>query len=61
MSDNIELMQRFRAAATKFIEAVDSAPQLETELFLANLSHSMAELYSIALSLPPGTRDNRHK
>lgn len=36
MSDNIELMRRFRAAATKFIEAVDSAPHLETEVFLAN-------------------------
>ena len=52
MSDNIELMQRFRAAATKFIDAVDSAPHLETEVFLANVSRSMAELYSIALSLP---------
>jgi len=52
MSDNIELMHRFRAAATKFIEAVDSAPHLETEVFLANVSHSMAELYSVALSLP---------
>jgi hypothetical protein len=52
MSDNIELMQRFRAAAMKFIEAVDSAPHLETEVFLVNVSHSMAELYSIALSLP---------
>ena len=52
MSDNIELMQRFRAAAAKFIEAVDSAPHLETKVFLANVGHSMAELYSIALSLP---------
>ena len=47
-----ELMHRFRAAATKFIEAVDSAPHLETEVFLANVSYSMAELYSVALSLP---------
>jgi hypothetical protein len=53
MSDNAELMQRFRAAAKKFIEAVDSAPHLETETFLANMSRCMAELYSIALSLPP--------
>jgi Domain of unknown function (DUF5063) len=52
MSDNTELMRRFRAAATKFIEAVDSAPHFETEVFLANVGHSMAELYSIALSLP---------
>lgn len=60
MSDNIELMRRFRAAATKFIEAVDSAPHLETEVFLANVGHSMAELYSIALSVPamePETTD----
>src|SRR5215472_2839354 len=53
MSDDSELMQRFRAAANKFIEAVDSAPHLETETFLANVSHRMAELYSVALSLPP--------
>jgi Domain of unknown function (DUF5063) len=52
MNDNIELMQRFRAAAAKFIEIVDSAPHLETEVFLANVSHGMAELYSTALSLP---------
>ena len=52
MSDNAELMQRFRAAAKKFIEAVDSAPHLETETFLVNVSHSMAGLYSVALSLP---------
>ena len=53
MSDNAELIQRFHAAAKKFIEAVDSAPHLETDTFLANVSHCMAELYSIALSLPP--------
>jgi hypothetical protein len=52
MSDIIELMHRFRAAATKFIEVVDSAPHFETEAFLANVSHSMAELYSVAISLP---------
>jgi uncharacterized protein DUF5063 len=52
MSDNVEVMQRFRAAATKFIEVVDSAPDFETEVFLANASHSMAELYSVALALP---------
>jgi uncharacterized protein DUF5063 len=52
MSDNVEVKQRFRAAATKFIEVVDSAPHFETEVFLANVSHSMAELYSVALALP---------
>ena len=52
MSDNAELMQRFRTAAMKFIAVVDSAPHLEAETFLVNVSHSMAELYSIALSLP---------
>src|SRR5947207_5899780 len=59
MSDNIELMQKFRAAATKFIEAVDSVSHLETEVFLADVSRSMAELYSIALSLPAGETDGR--
>jgi hypothetical protein len=52
MSDKAEVMQRFRAAAAKFIEVVDSAPHFETEVFLANVSHSMAELYSVALALP---------
>jgi hypothetical protein len=52
MSDNVEVKQRFRNAAKKFIEVVDSAPHFETEVFLANVSHSMAELYSVALDLP---------
>jgi uncharacterized protein DUF5063 len=63
MSDNIELMRRFRNAAAKFIEIVDSAPRLETEVFLAKVSHGMAELYSIALSLPavePDTTDKNN-
>jgi hypothetical protein len=51
MSNSIEL-DRFRAATAKFMEDVDSAPHLETEAFLASVSHSMAELYSNALSLP---------
>jgi hypothetical protein len=60
MSDNIELMRSFRAAAARFTEIVDSAPHLEPEVFLASVSHGMAELYSIALSLPavePDTTD----
>lgn len=52
MGDNDELMQKFRAAAMKFIEVVDTAPHVEANAFLANVSRSMAELYSIALSLP---------
>lgn len=52
MRDNIELMRKFRDAAKKFIETVDSAPHLETEAFLAILSHNMAELYCNALALP---------
>ena len=52
MSDHTELMQRFRAAATNFLPVVDSAPHLETDTFLAKVSHSMAKLYSLALSLP---------
>ena len=52
MGDNRELMEKFRAAAMKFIEVVDAAPKLETDAFLANVGRSMAELYSVALSLP---------
>lgn len=52
MGDNDELMQKFRAAAMKFIEVVDTAPHVDANAFLANVSRSMAELYSIALSLP---------
>ena len=58
MTDHAELMRRFRAAATKFIDAVDSAPQLEREAFLASVSRSMAELYAVALSLPPVKPDD---
>lgn len=57
MIDHTELMKRFRAAATKFIEVVDSAPQLEREAFLASVSRSMVELYGAALSLPQVTPD----
>ena len=46
-------MQRFRSAAMKFIKDVDSAPHIEAKAFLANVGRSMAELYSIALALPP--------
>jgi hypothetical protein len=53
MTDNAELMKRFRAAATEFIKAVDSAPHLECEAFLATVGRSMAELYNAALFLPP--------
>ena len=53
MIDQAELMKRFRAAATKFIAVVDSAPQLEREAFLASVSRSMVELYGAALFLPP--------
>jgi hypothetical protein len=61
MSDNVELMQRFHAAATKFIEAADSAPHLETEVFLANVSRTMAELYSNRpLFASCGAGHNRH-
>jgi hypothetical protein len=52
MRDNSELMQKFRAAALKFIEVVDAAPRIEANTFLANVGRCMAELYTIALSLP---------
>ena len=52
MGDNNELMQKFRSAAMRFIEVVDAAPQIDANTFLADVGRSMAELYSIALSLP---------
>jgi Domain of unknown function (DUF5063) len=53
MSDNLgSVLQRFRAAATNFIEAVDSAPNLERDDFLASMGRCLAELYSSALYLP---------
>jgi hypothetical protein len=52
MGDNKELIEKFRAVAMNFIEVVDAAPKLETGAFLANVGRSMAELYSVALSLP---------
>jgi len=58
MGDNNELMQKFRFAAMKFMDVVDAAPQIETNTFLANVGRSMAELYSIALLLPPVEPDS---
>jgi Domain of unknown function (DUF5063) len=52
MGDNNELMQRFRATALKFIEVVDAGPLTGANTFLANVGRSLAELYTIALSLP---------
>jgi hypothetical protein len=52
MGEDNELFQKFRAAAMKFIEVVDVAPKVGTDAFLANVGRSMAELYSVALSLP---------
>lgn len=53
MNDNLgSVLQRFRAAATNFIEAVDSAPNLERAELLASMSCCLAELYSSALYLP---------
>ena len=53
MDDNLDsVLQRFRAAATNFIEAVDSAPNLERDEFLANVNRCLAGLYSGALYLP---------
>lgn len=59
MSENANLvLNRFRAAATTFIQIVDSAADIEREAFLSRVGHSLAELYSSALDLPvvkPGT------
>jgi len=49
MTDHDELIKRFRAAAITFIDAVDLAPELEREAFLASVSRSMVELYAVAL------------
>jgi hypothetical protein len=53
MGENRELMQKFRAAAIKFMSVVDAASHTETNAFLLIVGRSMAELYSIALLLPP--------
>ena len=58
MGDNKELIQRFHSAAMNFMDVVDAASQIETRMFLANVSRSMAELYSIALLLPPVEPDS---
>ena len=53
MTDKLHLvLERFRAAAANFIEAVDSMDAIEREAFLSRLSHSLAELYGRALDLP---------
>ena len=61
MDDNLDsVLQRFRAAAINFIEAVDSAPNLERDEFLVSVNRCLAELYSSALYLPsvePDTAD----
>lgn len=61
MSDSLEpVLQRFRAAAIKFVEQVDSVPKLDRNEFLVSISLCLAELYSSALYLPavePETTD----
>lgn len=53
MGDNLgPALQRFRVAATNFIETVDSLSNLERETFLSSVSRCLAELYSSALHLP---------
>lgn len=44
-------LDRFRKAAEKFIQIVDSVSAYEREGFMASLSHSLADLYSSALDL----------
>ncbi len=50
--DLILVLQRFRGAATNFLETVDSSPKLERDAFLASVSCCLAELYASALHLP---------
>jgi Domain of unknown function (DUF5063) len=53
MGDNLgPALQRFRVAATNFLETVDSSSELERDTFLASVSRCLAELYSSALYLP---------
>jgi hypothetical protein len=53
VTDNVHLvLDRFRASATKFIQTVDSLAEIPRDVFLACLSHCLAELYSSALHLP---------
>ena len=53
MSDTLDVvLQRYEAAATKFIACVDS-PTLESDVFLANVGRCLADLYCCALDVPP--------
>jgi hypothetical protein len=53
MNNNLDsVLQRFRAAAAKFIETVDLLHQLERDAFLADMSRCLSELYCSALYLP---------
>jgi uncharacterized protein DUF5063 len=58
VNDSLDsILQRFRAAATTFIEAVDSPSNLERSLFLAAIGRCLAELYTSALYLPSVSPD----
>ena len=53
MGNNVgPALQRFRSAATDFIETVDSSSNLERDTFLERVGRCLAELYSSALYLP---------
>jgi hypothetical protein len=53
MPGNVPIvLDRFRSAATNFIQTVDSSRTVEREVFLASVSHRLAELYHYALDLP---------
>ncbi len=53
MNDTLDpVLQRFEAAAMKFIACVDSASTLERDVFLANVGLCLAELYYTALEIP---------
>jgi hypothetical protein len=53
MSDNVYIvLDRFRSAATTFIQTVDSVAAMERDAFLVHLSHRLVELYKSALDLP---------
>ena len=54
------VLQRFEAAATKFMTCVDSAPTLESDAFLLQIGHCLAELYCAALDIPDVQPESEH-
>jgi hypothetical protein len=61
VNDTLEaVLQRFEAAAAKFMTCVDSAPTLERDVFLLKVERSLAELYCTALAIPAVEPESEH-